>query len=336
MNRKDIRLGLPSKGRLETGALDFLASCGLKVRKPNPRQYQATIPALPGLKVIFQRAGDIVFGVRSGSIDFGITGLDIVEEYCSDSSEVMILHDELGFGRCRLELAVPEGWDTVHSLGDLAAKVQVMSGPLRVATKFPDLTRDYLDANGLTGCKMVSAEGTLEVAPTLGYADIIADLVSSGQTLRDNRLRTLSDGCIMRSQAVLIGNRASLVEREAVLSSARQLLEFAEAHLRAQGYFVLVANMRESSAQVVADRMFAETELGGLQGPTVSRVVTRKGEEDMCAVEVVVPKERLGQAVNEMRSIGGSGVVVSPVNYIFEEEPERYAALLLALGMREK
>ena len=140
----------------------------------------------------------------------------------------------------------------------------------------------------------------------------------------------------MKSQAVLIGNRASLGEREEVLSAARELLEFAEAHLRAQRYFILAANMRESSAQVVADRMFAETELGGLQGPTVSRVVTREGEADMCAVEVVVPKERLGKAVNEMRSIGGSGVDVSPVSYVFEEEPERYAALLVALEIREK
>ena len=78
MNHTDIRFGLPSKGRLESGALNFLDSCGLQVRKPNPRQYQATIPAVPGLRVIFQRPRDVVVGVRNGSLDFGITGLDIV------------------------------------------------------------------------------------------------------------------------------------------------------------------------------------------------------------------------------------------------------------------
>ena len=334
MNRTDIRLGLPSKGSLETGALDFLDSCGLQVRKPNPRQYQATIPALPSLKVIFQRPGDIVVGVRSGSIDFGITGLDIVKEQRAAANNVLVLHDALGFGRCTLELAVPERWAEVRSLGDLAARAESLPGPLRVATRFPHLTGDYLRANGLPRCDLVSAEGTLEVAPEVGYADIIADLVSSGQTMRDNRLRTVDGGCILRSEAVLIGNRTSMVERPEVLVMARELLEFSEAYLRAQGYYIVVANMRELSAQVVAERMFAETELGGLQGPTISRVITRQGQEDMCAVEVIVSKKRLGQAVNELRAIGGSGVVVSPVTYIFEEEPERYVALLASLEIQ--
>jgi len=245
-----------------------------------------------------------------------------------------LLHDELGFGGCTLELAVPESWADVHSMGDLAARVDALPGPLRVATKFPELTGNYLGANGLPNCELISAEGTLEVAPAVGYADIISDLVSSGQTLRDNRLRTLSEGCILRSQAVLIGNRARLREFPEVLAVARELLEFAEAYLRAQRYYVVVANMRDTSAQAVAERMFAETELGGLQGPTISRVVTREGQEDMCAVEVIVLKERLGHAVNELRAIGGSGVVVSPVSYIFEEEPERYSVMLAALKIR--
>src|SRR3970040_1999372 len=110
--RSDIRLALPSKGRLEQAALDFLAACSLPIYKPNPRQYQAVIPAIPGLAVLFQRPGDIVVGVRSGSIDFGIAGLDVVEEKRGDAErgEVLILHDELGFGACALTLAVPEEW----------------------------------------------------------------------------------------------------------------------------------------------------------------------------------------------------------------------------------
>ena len=79
-SQQNIRISLPSKGRLETGALDFLSAAGLQVFKPNPRQYQAEIPALPELGVIFQRPGDIVVSVRQGSVDFGITGLDVIEE----------------------------------------------------------------------------------------------------------------------------------------------------------------------------------------------------------------------------------------------------------------
>jgi ATP phosphoribosyltransferase len=110
LSQPTIRLSLPSKGRLEIDALDFLSAAGLKIFKPNPRQYQAELPALPELGVIFQRPGDIVVSVRQGSIDFGISGLDVLEERRGDAErgEIIILHDSLGFGSCALTLAVPE------------------------------------------------------------------------------------------------------------------------------------------------------------------------------------------------------------------------------------
>ncbi|MDP6583044.1 MAG: ATP phosphoribosyltransferase, partial [Anaerolineales bacterium] len=137
MQHTEIRLGLPSKGRLESGSLNFLSSCGLQVHKPNPRQYQATIPVVPGLRVIFQRPGDIVVGVRNGSLDFGITGLDIVLEQMELSDAIVILHDELGFGRCTLQIAVPDEWTEVQTLNDLANYAKMMPNNLRVATKYP-------------------------------------------------------------------------------------------------------------------------------------------------------------------------------------------------------
>ncbi|HJR80303.1 MAG TPA: ATP phosphoribosyltransferase, partial [Anaerolineales bacterium] len=111
-----IRLSLPSKGRLEINALEFLSAAGLRLFKPNPRQYEAKIPALPDLGVIFQRLGDIVVSVRQGSVDFGITGIDVIEEKRGDNGDILILHDALGFGHCALMLAVPESWETVNDL----------------------------------------------------------------------------------------------------------------------------------------------------------------------------------------------------------------------------
>src|SRR5512138_3693815 len=108
-----IRFSLPSKGRLESSTLDFLSAAGLRVFKPNPRQYEATIPTLPGLGVIFQRPSDIVVSVRQGSVDFGITGLDVIEEKRGTNGDILVLHDALGFGHCSLKLAVPEVWDAV-------------------------------------------------------------------------------------------------------------------------------------------------------------------------------------------------------------------------------
>ena len=334
MQHTEIRLGLPSKGRLESGSLDFLSSCGLQVHKPNPRQYQATIPVVPGLRVIFQRPGDIVVGVRNGSLDFGITGLDIVLEQMELSDAIVILHDELGFGRCTLQIAVPDEWTEVQSLNDLANYAKTIPDSLRVATKYPSLTREFLSENGLPDCDLISAEGTLEVAPTIGYADVIADLVSSGQTLRDNRLRTLDNGNILLSQAALIGNNDSLHTRSSVLKVARHVLELAEAYLRAEKYCTVVANIREESPEAVSHKMFSEINLGGLQGPTISRVITPGDGDNMCSVEVVVLKDKLVEVIHALRSIGGSGVVVTPVSYVFEEEPERYEALLEKLGRK--
>jgi ATP phosphoribosyltransferase len=336
MNRHtDIRLSLPSKGRLSQAALDLLAACGLEISKPNPRQYAACIPALPGLTVLFQRPGDIVVSVRDGSVDLGITGKDMVAERQGDNGTVLILHDALDFGHCHLTLAVPEAWETVRTMADLAVHAHTLARPLRVATKFPHLTGGFLSRHDVP-FTLIPAEGTLEVAPAIGYADLIADLVSSGQTLRDNRLRPLDDGVIVHSQAALIANRVALKTRPEVLTVARRLLEFVEAYLRAANYVAVFANVRGTSPQAIARQMFAQQTLGGLQGPTTSPVIVRDGNPNWYAIHIVVHRDQLFQAVAELRAIGGSGVVVTPVTYVFEEEPARYRAMMEAIQGSKK
>ncbi|MDF1515539.1 MAG: ATP phosphoribosyltransferase [Anaerolineae bacterium] len=330
--RTDIRISLPSKGRLAEDTVNFLEACGLRIYKPNPRQYAASIPALPSITVLFQRPTDIVVSVRDGSVDFGITGLDVTAEYGGKQDEILVLHEGLGFGGCRLAVAVPESWELVVSIADLAEYTEKLGRPLRVATQFTNSVRDFLRAQEVHPVTLVHAEGTLEVAPEIGYADCIADLVSSGQTLHDNRLRVLKGGTIFHSQAALIANYAALRQSPRVLSIARTLLEFTEAHLRAQDHVMVVANMRGSSPEHVAEAMFDTTVLGGLQGPTLSPVVARTGDASMYAAQVVVRRDQLIKAIAELRAIGGSGVVVTPVTYIFEEEPARIKAMLDAVS----
>jgi ATP phosphoribosyltransferase len=310
--------------------LDFLSDCGLTVYHPNPRQYEATIPALPSVRVIFQRPPDIAVSVREGTVDFGITGLDVVEERKGDLNEIMVIHDALNFGQCRLNLAVPEAWTDVTSLDSLAEKARSLRRKLRVATKYPELTGKFLSGRGIS-FTLIPAEGTLETAPSIGYADIICDIVSSGQTLRDNRLTALPDGCLLYSQSVLIANRDSLLNRPEALLAARFILEFFEAHLRADENLSIFANMRGESPEAIADSIFKSCHIPGLQGPTISRVITRDPAENWFAVNIIVQKTNLYQAINELRSIGGSGVVVTPVKYIFDEEPPRYTAMVQAL-----
>jgi ATP phosphoribosyltransferase len=335
MKRDDIRLALPSKGRLKDEALGFLKACGLGVYMPNPRQYQAIIPAVPAIKVIFQRPGDIVSGVLQGSLDFGIAGLDMVAEKQEEGNAILVLHDALGFGHCYLGLAVPEDWESTWAMEDLATllpEVVDAAKGLRVATKFPYLTCKFLAESGIEHFTLIEAEGTLEVAPAIGYADIIADLVSTGTTLRDNRLRPLADGVIIRSQAALIANRGVLQSNKTAMAVARELLEYFEAHLRARENYLVVANMRGDSPEAIAGRMFTQTTLGGLQGPTIAPVFNPNGNgERWHSISIVVHKENLTQAIADLRKIGGSGVIVSPVTYIFEEEPACYRRLVEAI-----
>jgi ATP phosphoribosyltransferase len=174
---------------------------------------------------------------------------------------------------------------------------------------------------------LIKAEGTLEVAPTLGYSDIIVDLVSTGQTLKDNRLKRLKDGCILQSQASFIANRKILKENQNALDISRTFLEYFEATLRAKNYVSVFINMRGEDPKSIAEKMFTKDSLKGLQGPTISPLVSSEGGS-WFAVHIIVEKKRLTETIRALREIGGSGVVVSPTLYIFEEEPKRYKELL--------
>lgn len=328
---RPIRISLPSKGRLADEAVSFLKECGFSIYKPNPRQYEASIPSLPGVSVLFQRPTDIVISVRNGSVDFGITGLDVLTEHGGPNGAILPIHTALGFGHCTLNVIVPEAWSDVSVISDLKRKQAEIGRPLRVATKFPNAAAPFFAEKGLEDVIFIEAEGTLEIAPTIGYADLITDLVSSGQTLRDNRLKTLTDGQILASQACLIANRAVLQQNPSALAVARHLLEFIEAHQRAQNNVSIFANMRGESEAAIAARVFSQKTIGGLNGPTISRIIHQDGDPNWYALHIVVHRDELFAAINELRAIGGSGVVVAPVTYIFEEEPPRYKAMLEAL-----
>jgi ATP phosphoribosyltransferase len=330
-----LRLALPSKGRLQQSTLAFMSRCGFDVRQSATRGYVGVIDALPQVTAIFQRPRDIVISVANGGVDFGITGLDVTQE-SGAGDRIRVLHEALGFGRCRLVTAVPEAWPE-HTLAELATRATAMAAagyPLRVATVFPQLTASFMRERGVTPVEIVEAEGALEVMPEIGSADMICDLAETGSTLQQNRLRMLRDGVVLSTQACLIAN-AEALKRPEVMAAATELLEYFEAHLRADGFTHVFANIRGASAEDVADRMFHQTTLYGLQGPTISPLMpsprtAAPGAADPTrwfAVNLIVRRDELTDAVNQLRAIGGSGVVVSPVTYIFEEMPERIARM---------
>lgn len=328
--KRKIRIALPSKGLLAEGSKQLLSNVGLPVYNPNPRQYIATIPLLPEIEVIFQRPGDIVISVRDGSVDFGITGRDVYLEKKDSNGRILELHSQLGFGKCTLNVIIPEDWTEVNSLADLQPVQGSLGRPLKVATKFPKLTKDFFTSRIDIPVEVIQAEGALEIAPTVGYADLIIDLVSTGTTVRDNRLKVLPGGVLLEAEACLIANFQSLQGNPETLKVATQLLEMIGAHLRGIGNLAVFANVRASSEEEISEKIFQKDVISGLQGPTVSRILTRD-RTDFYAIHVVVQKEYLHKAIQELREIGGSGVVVSPVNYIFEEEPQELTAMMAAL-----
>lgn len=335
MLRSDIRLALPSKGRLQASTLNFLSQCGFEVKQSNTRGYVGTISNLPNVTVILQRPRDIVTSVANGGVDFGITGLDVVQEADVDH-QVHILHNELGFGKCRLVIAVPEQWPvkTMQDLRHMAGEWATASRPLRIATVFPRITQRFVDQHQVPNVHIVEAEGSLEVLPEINASDCIADIVETGSTLQQNRLRMVEDGIMVRSQSSLIAN-CEHIQRPEVLDVAVTLLEYIEAHLRADNFLMVIANMRGADAADVARKMHTQTDLGGLQGPTIAPIYANEetrakntaANEHWFGITLMVKRNELTSAVNQLRAVGGSGVIVTPVSYVFEEQPDRVRAL---------
>lgn len=325
-----LRLVLPSDGELHEPTLSFLRACGLPVLRPSARRYTAYIPALPGVEVIFQRTADITQKVEEGSAEMGITGLDRYLEYRNDETRVITLIEDLHYGRCDFVLAVPDSWldvSSVDDLADLALEFRQEGKQLRIATKYPRLLRRYLFDRGINYFTLVPASGTLEVAPAAGYADLIADLSATGTTLRENRLKTLEGGTILASQACLIGNPTLLAESGESPPSfpplggkgkggARALMEIMEAHLRAEPFYRLTANVRGASPQEISATILARPDLAGLRGPTIARVYNL-AEEDWYSVSLLVKKDRLLEAVEHLRDAGGVDIAASQVSYLF-------------------
>jgi ATP phosphoribosyltransferase len=327
-----LRVALPSKG-WEEDTLRFLAQCGLRVERSNPRQYRARMRGLPtgGAEVVFQRATDIFEEVNAGTVDLGITGYDIVAEHRSEDDEIIVVHGELGFRRCSLVVAVPEGWVDVTSVSDLAevaAELRAAGRELRVATKYPNLARQFLYDRGITHFELVEVSGAIEAAPALETADIICDITSSGVTLRENRLKSIAGGVILQSQACLIGHRRGLTSDSQRLEATRGLLELIEAYLRARQQVSITANIQGDSAESVARLFLAGDSVGGLRGPTVAQVFPKEATEtDWFALTVVVGEDVLLPAVESLRRAGASDITAIQVRYVFEHRSWTFEAL---------
>ena len=203
-----ITIGLPSKGRLKEKAVAFFEDRGLKVlQNKKERNYFATIENKPDIKIIYLHAKEIIQRLGDGTLDIGISGLDLLNESENNLKDKIYIKQKLNFGEANLVVAVPDDWIDVQTVADLeevAFDIRIkINARLRVATKYPNLTNNFLISKGVTQYKLISSLGATETYPFIGSSEIITDITSTGKTLEDNNLRVLKDGMILKSKACL-------------------------------------------------------------------------------------------------------------------------------------
>ena len=203
-----ITIGLPSKGRLKDKAIDFFNDKGLRIiNSDKERNYFAVIENKSNIKIIYLHAKEIIQRLGDGTLDIGISGLDLFKESEKNLQDKINIKLKLNFGNANLVVAVPNDWIDVQTIADLEEVSfdirSKRSTRLRVATKYPNLTNNFLISKGVTQYKLVSSLGATETYPFIGSSEVITDITSTGKTLEDNNLRILKDGLVLRSTACL-------------------------------------------------------------------------------------------------------------------------------------
>ena len=207
--RDVITIGLPSKGRLKEKAIAYFENRGLKILNSNKeRNYFSEIENKPNLKIIYLHAKEIIQRLGDGTLDIGISGLDLLNESKKNLRNKISIENKLDFGSANLVIAVPDDWIDVQTIADIEeVSFDIRSKRntrLRVATKYPNLTNDFLISKGVTQYKLISSLGATETYPFIGSSEIITDITSTGKTLEDNNLRVVKDGIILKSSACLL------------------------------------------------------------------------------------------------------------------------------------
>jgi ATP phosphoribosyltransferase len=271
-----LRIAVPSKGRLREPAIELIHDAGLGPETPGDRALAFPCRNAP-VEALLVRAEDIPEYVQDGVVDCGITGLDIVRERTLEVTELVLL----GFGACSLEAAV-QSESPVRSLDELRGA--------RVATSFPRLARDLLPGD----VELVDVSGSVELAPRLGLADAIVDLVSSGSTLRTNGLRSV--GNLLDSEAVLIGPPEPR-------DDALQLAGVFRSVVDARGARYLMLNAPEESLEEICSLV------PGSRAPSVLPLA----EPGMVAVHSVVPAQDVWRLLPALEAAGASSILLVPL-----------------------
>ncbi|MCV2882689.1 ATP phosphoribosyltransferase [Actibacterium sp. XHP0104] len=207
-----LKLGVPSKGRLMEKTFDWFAERGVSLRRTgSEREYAGAVEGVEGVELVLLSAGEIPRELAAGRIQMGVTGSDLVREKIADWDDKLRELAPMGFGHADLIIAVPKFWADVETLDDLDAAAAAFRAEhgfrLRIATKYHRLVREFLREAGVADYQLVDSQGATEGTVKNLTAEAVADITSTGETLRANHLKILSDGCIHQSQATLFRGR---------------------------------------------------------------------------------------------------------------------------------
>jgi ATP phosphoribosyltransferase len=284
MNER-LRLAVPNKGRLVEPTIQLLHDAGL-IFEEHDRSLVARVQNMD-LDILFVRTNDVIEFVGDGVADLGVTGVDLLVETGAELPRIR----ELGYGRCRLAAAVPAD-SAIRNLEELVG--------LRVATAHPNTARRFFEDRGIA-VDVIPISGAVEVAPRLGLAEAIVDLVSTGSTLVMNGLRPIGD--VLASEAVLVANPTSHRQRSADVESIDTMVS---AVIAARGRKYLMMN---APAAKLAD---LERLLPGLESPSVIPLA----HEGMIAIHSVVGSDDVWGLLPRLKSAGASGILVLPIEKI--------------------
>ena len=233
----ELKLVIPSDGAMYESTLEFMEKVGLSVTRESKRRYIAHIPNLSGVTVLLLRSADITATIEDGSADVGLLGEDRYLELRQENLPTTIILGDLKYGDCSLALGIPNSWSDVSSIADVAevaVEFRERGLSMRVATKSPRLTERYLLSHGINYFSLVRLSGTLELAPEMGFADIIADITSTGTTMEENQLKTIQGGTIIESEACLIGNTNDLSSNITKRNKAKQFIKTITGYFESQ------------------------------------------------------------------------------------------------------
>lgn len=281
-----LTLAIQKKGRLSHDSLDLLQRCGLKLLSSKSSLYYCA-ENFP-LDLLLVRDDDIPTLIRDGASDLGIVGENVLAEQPAETSFEKIV--PLGFGRCRLSIAYPKE-DNLSGITALQGK--------RIATSYPNLLQKYLQQNNLEA-EVVAISGSVEIAPRLGMADVICDLVSTGRTLEENNLKELT--VILQSQALLIKGTQRLNPQKQVLLDV--LLRRIEGVIQAQESKYILFHIPKKAIESI------KALLPGSEMPTI---IPLNDSEDKVAVHVVSREGIFWDTLEKLRGAGATAILVLPV-----------------------